>query len=33
MGVYKALLLAGCAGTFALATPAMAQDASTARRS
>ena len=27
MGVYKALLLAGCAGTFALTTPAMAQDA------
>jgi outer membrane receptor protein involved in Fe transport len=26
-GVYKALLLAGCAGTFALAGPAMAQDA------
>jgi len=26
MGVYKALLLAGCAGTFVLATPAMAQD-------
>ena len=25
MGVYKALLLAGCAGTIALATPAMAQ--------
>jgi outer membrane receptor protein involved in Fe transport len=27
MGVYKALLLAGCAGTFAVATPAMAQNA------
>src|SRR6478735_8421864 len=26
MGVYKALLLAGCAGTFAMATPAMAQN-------
>ena len=26
MGIYKALLLAGCAGTFAIATPAMAQD-------
>src|SRR5687767_14423656 len=26
MGVYKALLLAGCAGTFAFAAPAMAQD-------
>jgi iron complex outermembrane receptor protein len=26
-GVYKALLLAGCAGTIALAAPAMAQDA------
>jgi outer membrane receptor protein involved in Fe transport len=26
MGLYKALLLAGCAGTFALATPAVAQD-------
>jgi outer membrane receptor protein involved in Fe transport len=26
MGVYKALLLAGCATTFAMATPAMAQD-------
>ena len=26
MGVYKALLLAGCASTFALAGPAMAQD-------
>jgi len=26
MGIYKALLLAGCASTFALATPAMAQD-------
>src|SRR6187551_1080865 len=25
MGVYKALLLAGCAGTFAIATPAAAQ--------
>jgi outer membrane receptor protein involved in Fe transport len=25
-GIYKALLLAGCASTFALATPAMAQD-------
>src|SRR5688572_25950060 len=25
MGVYKALLLAGCAGTFAMAAPAMAQ--------
>jgi outer membrane receptor protein involved in Fe transport len=27
MGIYKALLLAGCAGTFAIATPAMAQNA------
>jgi hypothetical protein len=27
MGIHKALLLAGCAGTVALATPAMAQDA------
>jgi iron complex outermembrane receptor protein len=27
MGIYKALLLAGCAGTVALASPAMAQDA------
>ncbi len=26
MGIYRALLLAGCAGTFALATPAMAQE-------
>ena len=26
-GVFKALLLAGCAGTITLATPAMAQDA------
>ena len=26
MGVYKALLLAGCASSFALAAPAMAQD-------
>ncbi len=26
MGIYKALLLAGCAGTVALATPAVAQD-------
>ena len=26
MGVFKALLLAGCAGTIMLATPAMAQD-------
>ena len=26
MGVYKALLLAGCAGTITLAVPAMAQD-------
>ena len=26
MSVYKALLLAGCAGTFAMATPALAQD-------
>jgi iron complex outermembrane receptor protein len=26
MGVYKALLLAGCAGTFAVAAPAMAQN-------
>ncbi len=29
MGIYKALLLAGCAGTFALSAPAMAQDADT----
>ena len=27
MGIYKALLLAGCAGTVVLATPAMAQQA------
>src|SRR5690606_37106948 len=27
MGIFKALLLAGCAGTFVMATPAMAQDA------
>ena len=33
MGVYKALLLAGCAGTFAIATPAMAQDGRLRRRS
>src|SRR6187551_2894958 len=26
LSVYKALLLAGCAGTFAVATPAMAQN-------
>ena len=25
MGIYKALLLAGCAGTVALASPAVAQ--------
>jgi len=33
MGVYKALLLAGCASTFVIAAPAMAQDSSDSEES